>query len=363
MIGQLCLPHSLRAAAISAATACRSTYSSASCSARKPEQPVLADLHDPLRARGQAHHQRLRQRFELRRHRHAGHQRNVRGLDAAVGEIDRGRRLRGARHADQHHVGLLHVVDVLAVVVQHGVVQRIDALEIFGVEHVLRADPRLGFAAEIGLEQAQHRTENRQARHAEFAAGFLQPLGQLRLEQRVEHDARRGLDLGQHPVELLARAHQRMHVLDRRHRGILRRRRARDRDQGLAGRVGDQMQMEIIGAALRHVITAGHPVERWGGGHAFRPGASTSTASSAKTSPPSIAGRKSTVPESLREMRSAAARDRRLSRHYALKRQRKSLSNGIHRTSFRTMGIAGTSVDGLWTRKRESNPRRNRHYN
>ena len=31
----------------------------------QPEQPVLADLHDPLRARGQAHHQRLRQRLEL----------------------------------------------------------------------------------------------------------------------------------------------------------------------------------------------------------------------------------------------------------------------------------------------------------
>ena len=36
MIGQLCLPHSLRDAAISSATACRSTYSSASCSARSP---------------------------------------------------------------------------------------------------------------------------------------------------------------------------------------------------------------------------------------------------------------------------------------------------------------------------------------
>ena len=34
--------------------------------------------------------------------------------------------------------------------------------------------------------------------------------------------------------------------------GVLRRRRARDRDQRLAGRVGDQMQMEIIGAAMRH---------------------------------------------------------------------------------------------------------------
>ncbi len=76
MIGQLCLPHSLRADAISSATACRSIYWSASCSRVQAQQPVLADLHDALRARGQPDHQRLRQRFELRRHRHARHQRD-----------------------------------------------------------------------------------------------------------------------------------------------------------------------------------------------------------------------------------------------------------------------------------------------
>ena len=53
------------------------------------------------------------------------------------------------------------------------------------------------------------------------------------------------LDLGQHPVELLLGAHQRIDVLDRRHLGVLRGRRARDRGQRLAGRVGHQMQMEI----------------------------------------------------------------------------------------------------------------------
>ena len=65
------------------------------------------------------------------------------------------------------------------------------------------------------------------------------------LEQRVEHDARRFLDFGQHPVELLLRADQRMHMLDRHDLGVLRRGRPRDRDQRLAGRIGDQMQMEI----------------------------------------------------------------------------------------------------------------------
>src|SRR5262249_46933546 len=63
------------------------------------EQPVLADRHDPFRARGQSDDERLLYRLELRRDLHSGHQRDVRGLDAAVGEIDRGGRLRRARDA------------------------------------------------------------------------------------------------------------------------------------------------------------------------------------------------------------------------------------------------------------------------
>src|SRR5712671_854713 len=62
------------------------------------EQAVLADLHDPLRARGEADDQRELHPFELGWDRHPGHQRNVGGLHAAIGEIDRRRRLRGARH-------------------------------------------------------------------------------------------------------------------------------------------------------------------------------------------------------------------------------------------------------------------------
>ena len=40
------------------------------------------------------------------RNRDARHQRHIRSADAAVGEIDRGRRLGGARYADQNHIGL-----------------------------------------------------------------------------------------------------------------------------------------------------------------------------------------------------------------------------------------------------------------
>ena len=213
----------------------------------RPEQPVLADLHDALGAGIKPDHQRPRQLFHLRRQRHARHQRHIAGLDAAIGEIDRGRRLRGARHADQHHIGLLQAFDVLAVVMQHGVVERVDALEIFGIEHVLGADAMDGLGAEIGLEQPQHRPEHRHAGQPELAAFVFQQLDQVFLEQRIEHEAGRFGDFGQRKVELLLRAHHRIEMLDRRHIGVLRRRRARDRDQRFAGGVGNQMQMEIAG--------------------------------------------------------------------------------------------------------------------
>ena len=217
-------------------------------------------------------HQRRGQALELRRHRHVGNQRDVRGLHAAIGEIDRGRRLRGARNARQYDVGVLQIVGVLTVVMQHGVVQRVDALEVFGVERVLRADALGRFGAEIGLEQRQHRIENRQARQAELAAlGFAAASASVVLEHGVEHDAGRGLDLGDDAIELLVGAHQRIDVLDRRDGGILRRGRARDRDQRLAGRVRDEMQMKEI-AALRHRSACGCTA---GEGHGFPASAST----------------------------------------------------------------------------------------
>src|SRR6202022_734413 len=59
------------------------------------QEPVLPDLDQTLRGRMKADHQRFFQRLQLVRDRDARHQRNIRGADAAVGEIDRGRRFRG----------------------------------------------------------------------------------------------------------------------------------------------------------------------------------------------------------------------------------------------------------------------------
>src|ERR1700716_1132154 len=139
------------------------------------EQAVLADLHDALRARRETDHQRELHPFELGRNRHAWHQRNVGGFHAAIGQIDRRRRLRGARHADQHDVRAVEIVRQLAVVMQHRVIERVDALEVFRIEHVLGAHPVGRLGAEIGLEQPQHRTQDRQAGQGGVAR-FLLPL-------------------------------------------------------------------------------------------------------------------------------------------------------------------------------------------
>ena len=160
----------------------------------------------------------LRVALEHRRQRHAGHQRNVGGLDAAVGEIDRRRRLRGAADAEQHHVGLLEVVRQLPVIVQQREVHRVDALEIFRVEHVLRAGPRRRRGAEIGLQQRVHRREHRQMRRARRRGRPPRAGSRDRLDERVEHDAGRGLDLRDDALELRRRTHQRIDVLDRRRR-------------------------------------------------------------------------------------------------------------------------------------------------
>jgi hypothetical protein len=112
----------------------------------------LPDLDQPFRGCVETDDQRLFQVFQLVRQRNARHQRHVRGADAAVGEIDRGRRLRGAGHTDQHHVGILEAFDMLAVIMDHRIVQRIDAFEILGIQHVLRADAPGSRSAEIGFE-------------------------------------------------------------------------------------------------------------------------------------------------------------------------------------------------------------------
>jgi hypothetical protein len=81
---------------------------------------------------------------------------------------------------------------------------------------------------------------------------LFKPAQQLIIQQRVEHDAWRFLNLGQNAIELLLRADQRIDMFNRQHFGVLRGRRARNRGQRLAGRVGHEVKVEIAASTLRH---------------------------------------------------------------------------------------------------------------
>ena len=124
-----------------------------------------------------------------------GHERDVGGLDAAIGEIDGGRRLRGAADAHQDHVGLLEIVRQMPVIVQEREVHGVDALEIFRVEHVLRAGPRRRGRAEIGLSRECTGSSTDRCGEPVARQTSSRRLGEILLDERVEHDARRGLDL------------------------------------------------------------------------------------------------------------------------------------------------------------------------
>ena len=186
MLGQLCLAHSLPGERHFLGHRLAVDVLIVVMVGLETEQPVLANLHDPLRAGVEADHQRPRQCLDVTRHLDARHNRDVPGLHTAVGEINRGRRLRGARHADEHHIGFLEAFEVLAVIVQHRVVERVNTLEIVGVERVLRTDAMRELGSEIGLQQLQHRPQDREARQAQFTAVLLKPLQQFVIKQGVE---------------------------------------------------------------------------------------------------------------------------------------------------------------------------------
>ena len=153
---------------------------------------------------------------------------------------------------DPRATRFLQILEVLPVVMQHRVVERIDALEVIRVERVLRTHPVRGFGAKIGLQKLQHRSQDRQARQAHFPAAIFKPFQQLVVEQGVEDDAGGLLDFGKDPVKLLLRAHQRIDVLDRRDLGVLRGRGPRYGGQCLTGGIRNEMKMKITAGTLRH---------------------------------------------------------------------------------------------------------------
>ena len=77
--------------------------------------------------------------------RHAGHQRYICGLNAAIGQIDRSG-LRSPRHTHQDHVSFLQIIGLLTVVVQHRVIECVDTAKVLCVQGVLRTNLMVDFA-------------------------------------------------------------------------------------------------------------------------------------------------------------------------------------------------------------------------
>ena len=133
---------------------------------------------------------------------------------------------------------------------------RVDAREILAVEQVLLARQSAALAPEIGAERADHRVEHRDRRHLQSAAALLQDLPQRLVDHREQDDAGIGLDPGDDALDLGAGAHHAPDMLDRLRLVELHEAGARHRMHGVAGRIGDEMQMKP-GQRHRALLPAG----------------------------------------------------------------------------------------------------------
>ena len=179
-----------------------------------------ADLGNALGAGDQADDQWPGHRLELLGCRDVRHDRDIGGLDAAIGEIDAGRGLRRAADAGQDHIGLIEIIRMLTIIMDHGEVERIDAAEIFGIERMLagKLRPRLGI--EILCKACNHRIEDGYAGNGELGASLLELRPKIGIDQGEENDARLGFDLGQtrgQAVLACAPAHRYARPADSRH--------------------------------------------------------------------------------------------------------------------------------------------------
>src|SRR5215510_6494210 len=98
------------------------------------------------------------------------HDRYVAGLYATVRQVNRGGRLGGTRHSDEHYISFFQVLQMLAIIMQHRVVERVDPLEVISVQGVLRPDTVRGFGSKIGLQKLQDWSQDRQTGQAQLAA-------------------------------------------------------------------------------------------------------------------------------------------------------------------------------------------------
>jgi hypothetical protein len=86
-----------------------------------------------------------------------------------------------------------------------------------------------------------------------LAAGGLEQVGEIGIDDRIEDDSRRLVDRLQHGKQLTLRADQRIHMLDRVGKLELRGRGPTGGNESLSRRVRNQMEMKEVSAVL-HVL-------------------------------------------------------------------------------------------------------------
>ncbi len=201
------------------------------------------DLDEPVRVDREADDLRPVDLEQLGRRRDPLHDRDVRGLVAEVAEVDRERRLRGAGDADEDDVRVVEAVRD-AVVVADGELDRLHPLEVRGVERRPRARRhrrRLARDARDGVDRLAEQVAVVETRPA---AERAHRLAELRLDERVDDDGRAAAHPVHRELEVVLRLDARVADLDELLLRELRLERLDEARRGLAGGVGDDVELD-----------------------------------------------------------------------------------------------------------------------
>jgi hypothetical protein len=121
---------------------------------------------------------------------------------------------------------------------------RIDSGEILVVEEVLLSRQPSALAAEVGGQGPDHRIEDRDRRHLDSSAAFLQQLAKRITDQGKQNDTLVRLDTGDYPIDLTARSHHAPDMLDRLRLIELHKTGSGHRMHCLSGGIRNQMKMK-----------------------------------------------------------------------------------------------------------------------
>ena len=128
-------------------------------------------------------------RYEMAyQRRRSRHQRHVRCLDSARGEIHAGRRLGRARHADDDHIGAGEIVAVDAVIVAQGVLHRLDATIVVLVKGVTGTVVVLHRRFGVLGQPGDQRLERKLERDMQPAAAFFEGLTHIAVTDAVQQE-------------------------------------------------------------------------------------------------------------------------------------------------------------------------------